>query len=126
MTEGATVGDSETAGTRTAGGAVGGGRWVDVAPDRLARWVASFAERHGAITPAPGRLAVSFRAADGAAAECHPPFPPLPAPDGGAWPDDPAGLAELIAAHASMDRTVGVLLVRLGGFAAGVFQGSPP
>ncbi len=138
MAEGATAGDSGAAGTsetsaiaadrtREAGGAaVGGGRWVDVAPDRLPRWVASFAERHGDITPAPGRLAVSFRAADGAAAECHPPFPPLPAPAGGAWPDDPAGLAELIAAHALMDRTVGVFLVRLGGFAAGVFTGSPP
>ena len=39
------------------GAAAGGGRWVDVAPDRLARWVASFAERHGAITAEPGRRA---------------------------------------------------------------------
>jgi hypothetical protein len=99
---------------------------VDVAPDRLARWVASFAERHGATTAEPGRRAVTFRAADGAAAECHPPFPPLPAPDGGAWPADPADLAALITAHAVMDRTVGVFLVRLGGFAAGVFTGSSP
>ena len=103
-----------------------GGRWVDVAPDRLARWVATFAERHGDITTEPGRLAVTFRAADGAAAQCHPPFPPLPAPAGATWPDDPAELAGLIAAHAAMDRTVGVLLIRLGGFAAGVFTGSPP
>ena len=107
-------------------GAGGRRRWVDVAPDRLARWVATFAERHGAVTAEPGRLAVTFRAADGAAAECHPPFPPLPAPAGGTWPEDPADLAGLIAAHAAVDRTVGVLLVRLGGFAAGVFTGSPP
>ena len=106
--------------------ATGGGRWVDVAPDRLARWVATFAGRHGAITAEPGRLAVTFRAADDAAAECHPPFPPMPAPAGGTWPDDPADLAALIAAHAAGDRTVGVFLVRLGGFAAGVFTGSPP
>jgi hypothetical protein len=104
----------------------GGGRWVDVAPDRLPRWVATFAERHGAVTAEPGRLAVTFRAADGAAAECHPPFPPMTAPAGGAWPDDPADLAGLIAAHAATDRTVGVFLLRLGGFAAGVFAGSPP
>src|SRR5579859_41914 len=104
----------------------GGGRWADVAPDRLVRWVASFAERHGAVIAEPGRLAVTFRAADGAAAECHPPFPPLPAPAGGTWPEDPADLAGLIAAHATVDRTVGVFLVRLGGFAAGVFMGSPP
>jgi hypothetical protein len=103
-----------------------GGRWVDVAPERLARWVTTFAERHGAVTAEPGRLAVAFRAADGAAAECHPPFPPLPAPAGGTWPADPVKLAGLIAAHAEVDRTVGVFLVRLGGFAAGVFTGSPP
>jgi hypothetical protein len=121
------AGGATAGGTRESGGdAAGGGRWVDVAPDRLARWVASFAERHGAITAEPSRLTVSFRAADGAAAECHPPFPPLPARDEGVWPDDPAGLAGLIAAHASMDRTVGVFLVRLGGFAAGVFTGGPP
>jgi len=110
----------------TGGATTGGGRWVEVAPERLARWVTTFAERHGAVIAEPGRLAVTFRAADGAAAECHPPFPPLPAPDGGTWPDDPAGLAALIAAHAAVDRTVGVFLVRLGGFAAGVFAGSPP
>ena len=109
-----------------AGPEAGGGRWVDVAPERLARWLANFAERHGAITTEPGRLAVTFRAADGAAAECHPPFPPLPAPAGGTWPADPADLAALIAAHAAVDRTVGVFLVRLGGYAAGVFTGSPP
>jgi hypothetical protein len=40
--------------------------------------------------------------------------------------DDPAAIAGEIAAHAVADRTVGVLLVRLGGYAAGVFAGSPP
>lgn len=120
-------GAAGTAGTGANGRpGVGGGRWVDVAPERLARWVATFAERHGTLTAEPGRLAVTFRAADGAAAECHPPFPPLPAPAGGAWPEDPADLAGLIAAHATVDRTVGVFLVRLGGFAVGVFTGSPP
>src|SRR5499427_8161603 len=116
MAEGAAAGD----------GGPAGARWVDVAPDRLARWVASFAERHGAVTVEPGRLTVTFRAADGAAAHCHPPFPPLPAPAEGTWPEDPAELAGLIAAHAAVDRTVGVFLVRLGGFAAGVFTGNPP
>ena len=64
-----------------------------------------------------------FAAADGAAAECHPPFPPL------RWAgpqDDPAAAAQAIVAHAVADRTVGVLLVRLGGYAVGVFTGSPP
>ena len=104
----------------------GGGRWVEVAPDRLARWVATFAERHGTVTAEPGRLTMTFRAADGAVAQCHPPFPPMAAPAGGTWPEEPATLAGLIAAHAAVDRTVGVFLVRLGGFAAGVFTGSPP
>lgn len=126
MAEDATAGASVAAGTAEASPEAGGGRWVDVAPDRMGRWVANFAGRHGAVTAEPGRLAVTFRAADGAAAECHPPFPPLPAPPGGAWPADPVELAEVIAAHAAEDRTVGVFLVRLGGFAAGIFAGSPP
>jgi hypothetical protein len=48
--------------------------------------------------------------------------PAVPATAGHA----PARLAELIAAHCAADRTVAVLLVRLGGYAAGVFSGSPP
>ena len=55
-------------------------------------------------------------------AECHPPFPPLRWADEG----DPAAAAEAIVAHSVADRTVGVLLVRLGGYAVGVFTGSPP
>jgi hypothetical protein len=39
---------------------------------------------------------------------------------------DPGGVAQVIAAHAAAGRTVGVLLVRLGGYAAGVFTGAPP
>jgi hypothetical protein len=39
---------------------------------------------------------------------------------------DPGEVARVIAAHAAASRTVGVLLVRLGGYAAGVFTGAPP
>jgi hypothetical protein len=117
----------ETGGTgETEGPGPAGARWVDVAPDRIVRWVEGFAGRHGATTAEPSRLTLVLRAADGAVAECHPPFPPLAAPPGGTWPTDPAALAALIAGHAAEDRTVGVLLIRLGGFAAGVFAGSPP
>src|SRR5579864_4977734 len=108
--------------------AVGGGRWVEVPPERLVSWIAGFADRHGGVD-GPGSVtrddsgaAITFTAADGAAAQCHPPFPPVPA--GGRA--DPAGTAEAIAAHAVADRTVGVLLVRLGGYAVGVFAGAPP
>ncbi len=101
----------------------GGGRWVEVAPQRLVAWVGSFAGRHpGVAVPAAGRDAVTFAAEDGAAAECHVPFPPL----AGGTPGTVTAAAELIAAHAGAARTVGVLLVRLGGYAAGVFEGSPP
>ena len=99
-------------------------RWVEVAPERLVRWVESFAGRHGTVVAEPGPAVVVLRASDGTVAECHLPFPPLtqPAPAG----TDAAGQAARIAAHAAADRTVGVLLVRLGGYAAGVFGGSPP
>ena len=67
---------------------------------------------------------MTFTAADGAAAECHPPFPPLS--PGGPAGSGPAAAAAAMAAHAMADRTVGVLLVRVGGYAVGVFAGSPP
>jgi hypothetical protein len=118
--------------------AAGGGRWVEVAPERLVPWILSFAQRHGdglTVRRAAGRP-LTFTAADGAAAECHPPFPPPPgtAPGPADWADqpDPASLgravdaARAMAEQAAADRTVGVLLVRLGGYAVGVFSGWPP
>ncbi len=70
---------------------------------------------------------MTFTAPDGAAAECHPPFAESFAlPEGAADAGDVAGIAAAIAAHAAAPRTVGVLLVRLGGYAAGVFTGYPP
>ncbi len=105
-----------------------GGRWLDVAPRRFPGWIASFAGRHGAgaqdspLIVALTSDAVIFTAPDGAVAQCHPPFPPVP----GELPAGAGAAAEAIAAHALRPRTVGVLLVRLGGYAAGVFTGSPP
>jgi hypothetical protein len=107
--------------------AAGGGRWVDVSPERLVSWIGTFTDRHGA-GPASGDAAgaaVTFAAVDGAVAECHPPFPPLRW-TGSGDERDPAAVAEALVAHAVADRTVGVLLVRLGGYAVGVFTGSPP
>ncbi len=65
---------------------------------------------------------MTFTAPDGAVAECLVPFPPVPAAAG----TEPIDLAKLVAAHATADRTVGVFLVRLGGYAAGVFTGTEP
>ncbi len=100
------------------------GRWVEVSPDRLAAWLDSFAQQHGAVTAEPGPAVVTFRAEDGAVARCDVPFPPLAGTDGTDGTAAPAaGIAERISAHALTGRTVGVLLVRLGGYAAGVFTG---
>ena len=88
--------------------AAGGGRWVTVPPERLARWGTGFADRHGEVVTTAGADLVRMVAADGAVAEVEVPFPPLV-----------GGLVD----HVLRDRTVGVLLVRLGGHAAGVFSG---
>lgn len=93
----------------------GSGRWVRVDAERVEGWLARFADRHGPTTWAATTTAVEVTADDGASAECVPPFPPL-----ADRPDLPyAGLV----AHAVTDRRVGVLLVRLGGYAVGVFDG---
>jgi Actinobacteria/chloroflexi VLRF1 release factor len=101
-------------------GGPAGPTWREISPERIEAWLGDFAARHGetVTTTSATRAIVSVRAADGAFAECHVPFPPLPAAGGGT----PAE----IAAHAGAERTVGVLLVRLGGYAAGVFTGAPP
>ena len=110
--------------------AAGGGRWVEVPPERLVAWIVTFTHRHGAgsVSRDEAGVTVTFTAADGAVAECHPPFPPL-AWEAGSDPEAaeaPEAAAEAIAAHAATDRTVGVMLVRLGGYAVGVFTGAPP
>lgn len=96
--------------------AAGGGHWVEVVPERLGRWLDGFAERHGGLTSAvSGRGdVVTVRAEDGSAAECSVPFPPLVVS---------GGALTALAAHAAAPRRVGVLLVRLGGYATGVFDG---
>ena len=90
-------------------------RAVDVPAERLAGWLTRFAERHGEVTWTGSGPAVVVTAADGARAECAVPFPPLAvdraAPYGG------------LVAHVERARRVGVLLVRKGGYAAGVFDG---
>jgi peptide subunit release factor 1 (eRF1) len=93
----------------------------DVPPERLGRWLARWAERHGGgtatlVEPA----AVTFTGADGATVRCEPPFPPLDATALGAR--DGLDLEALLG-HVERPRTVGVVLVRLGGHAVGVFAG---
>jgi hypothetical protein len=103
----------------------GGAKWVNVPAGRFPGWIDGFTVRHGGplTVAAPAGGPVSFTAADGAIAECHPPFSEAFVPP--AAPVGPAAV-RAIAAHACAARTVGVLLVRLGGYAAGVFAGYPP
>jgi Actinobacteria/chloroflexi VLRF1 release factor len=126
-----------------------GVKWLDVSAGRFPGWIASFAVRHGVPAPvapdgAPENSLivtcdthyVTFTAPDGAVAECHPPFPeslawPAGGGDAPAGGDGPAGgvapaaITAAVAAHGAVPRSVGVLLVRLGGYAAGVFTGYP-
>jgi hypothetical protein len=108
--------------------AAGGGRWVDVPPERLVSWIVTFGRRHDGVSlvaAEKGGASLTLAAGDGAVAEFHPPFPPIGTVPGSGGPGV-EGAAEAMVAHAVANRTVGVLLVRLGGYAAGVFAGSPP
>lgn len=95
---------------------VPGPRVVSVSPERLERWLAGFTERHGAVEYGATAEVVTARAADGAIARCRVPFPPLSVDDA-----EPAQAA--LVRHALTERRVGVVLVRRGGYAAGVFEG---
>jgi hypothetical protein len=92
--------------------AAGGGRWVEVDPDRMPRWLSGFAERHGAWAVVGGDRALELRAEDGARAECHPP------PGAPAW----AGLDQFLAAVRAPG-PLGLLLARRGAVAVGVAEG---
>lgn len=85
-----------------------GARRVSVGFDRVGRWLDGFAERHGAVETISGPDVVTLVGADEARAWLTVPFGPLH----GALVD-----------HLAVRRTVGVLLVRRGGYAAGVFVG---
>jgi len=103
------------------------GRWIEVAPSRFPGWIGAFGGRHGATKPRPlvvdvGDGSVTFTAPDAATARCHPPFPHFSERPG----LPPLDYAHAIAEHALANRVTGVLLVRLGGYAVGVFTGSPP
>ncbi|GAA2865412.1 hypothetical protein Acy02nite_13340 [Actinoplanes cyaneus] len=89
--------------------AAGGGKWVDVAPERLERWLANFAGRHGPYRE-EGLLLI---AEDGALAT-------LTAPPGAG---EPATVTELLAA-ARTPRRLGLLLARKGAVAAGIADGT--
>src|SRR4051794_33910353 len=88
--------------------AAGGGRWVDVPPERLRRWLDNFAIRHGAVR-ADG---LTVTGADGATAELGLPIGAPAVPD-----------VEGLIAVATADRRLGLLLARKGAVAVGVAEG---
>ena len=94
--------------------AAGGGRWVEVPPERLARWLTGFAERHDGATTSYDGASVRLRGGDGAMADVEVPFGPLAGAD---------QVGQALVLHCLRERRIGVLLVRLGGHAAGVFEG---
>jgi Actinobacteria/chloroflexi VLRF1 release factor len=100
----------------------GGGRAVEVEPERLAGWFARFGARHGGlagVNGTPDRLL--FRAVDGASAEVVVPFGGLQAAT--PVPSDPAVVVDALHDHLVTPRRVGIVLVRLGGHSVGVAVG---
>ncbi|MEH1013295.1 acVLRF1 family peptidyl-tRNA hydrolase [Micromonospora sp. CPCC 206060] len=94
--------------------AAGGGRWVDVDPARVPRWVDGFAERHGTpVTTTVEEYGLRLAAPDGATAELHTP-PGAP----------PAGDVPGFVAAAAAPRRIGLLLARKGAVAVGVADGT--
>jgi hypothetical protein len=90
-----------------------------VPPQRLERWLARWVEEHGPVERTDVRPGLVTFTAQAASVRCEPPFPPLAARAGERPGYEPAPLLE----HVDKERVVGVLLVRLGGHAAGVFAG---
>ncbi|MFC7528824.1 acVLRF1 family peptidyl-tRNA hydrolase [Actinoplanes sp. GCM10030250] len=88
--------------------AAGGGKWVDVAPERLPRWLENFRARHTSYRE-EGLILI---AEDGVSATLH-----MPPGAGSA-----ATVAELIL-QAQAPRRLGLLLARKGAVAVGVADG---
>lgn len=97
-------------GARPAGG---GGRWVEVEPARLQRWLDGFAQRHGVPAMTPGEGDVTLTAPDGATASLYAP-PGTPGPV--------RGVADLVAA-VQVPRRLGLLLARQASVAVGLAEG---
>ena len=130
--------------------AAGGGRWVEVDPDRLPRWLDGFRARHGEPDVRAGDGALVLTGADGAVAELHPPpgtagervrgvadrvrrvagaaggvavgGEPADGGAAGAGAGGAADLAEFVA-RARAPRRLGLLLARQGAAAIGVAAG---
>jgi Actinobacteria/chloroflexi VLRF1 release factor len=88
--------------------AAGGGKWVEVAPERLLRWRENFERRHGAYR----EEGLTLIAEDGATATWH------VAPGAG-----PAGTVDELIEAAQTPRRLGLLIARKGAVAVGIAEG---
>jgi hypothetical protein len=96
----------------------GGGRAVEVPPDRLSGWFARFAERNdGVVGTALRPDAVVVTAGNGTTAAAAVPFGPL-----GAEGDFEGLAVEPLITHMRQSRRIGLLLVRLGGHSMGIVR----
>lgn len=96
-------------------------RRLTVPAARLSKWLDNFADRHGGLQTrllpdptAPEQVVVS--AADGSRVWIEVPFRP--------WHPTASRPLTSLQLHLNVPRRIGVLLVRRGGYAAGVFDGA--
>jgi Actinobacteria/chloroflexi VLRF1 release factor len=92
--------------------AAGGGRWIDVPPERMSRWLEGFRKRHGDFATTVIDNALVVRAFDDAIAEMYAP------------PGVPDALDVESFVHAVMQaRRIGLLLARRSAVAVGIAYG---
>lgn len=102
-------------------------RVITIARHRVRPWVDGFGRRHGEFTAALDATgALSLTAPDGATARLRPVVDAEPSPgDATSSDDETTGIdpVESFVAGCLIDRRIGVLLVRRGGHAVGIFDG---
>lgn len=96
----------------------GGGRAVEVSPERLPGWFERFAERNdGVVTTSLADREVTVAGGNGTTVRAAVPFAPLETTG------EYAGLCvEPLVAHVDRARRVGLVLVRLGGHSVGIAE----
>lgn len=91
-------------------------RRVSIAIARLPKWLDNFVDRHGSLTTFGSPEQVMASTVDGSRVWIEVPFTP--------WDFEAASPLTTLQVHLARPRRIGVLLVRRGGYAAGVFEGT--
>lgn len=93
----------------------GGGRAVEVDPERVDGWFTRFLERNGGVAEMSATAdLVRVSAVNGATASAIVPFRPL------VPPDDPRLAVKVLVLHLMRPRRVGLVLARIGGHSVGI------